>query len=70
MVRYYKSVSIELMATKICWAVIENYEIQRKTIYLRTKQNVPDVPKIGKTTTVAKWNYSIIVYVGQVFGAR
>ena len=31
---------------------------------------VPDVPKKGNTTTVAKWNYSIILYAGQVFGAR
>ena len=30
---------------------------------------VPDVPKIGKTTTVAKWNDFIIVYADQVFGA-
>ena len=70
LVRYYKSVSIELTATNICWPVIENYEIQRKAIYLRIKQTVPDLPKIGKTTTVAKWNDSIIVYAGQVFGAR
>ena len=69
MVRYYESVSIELTTTKICWPVIENYEIQRKAIYLRIKQMVPDVPKIGKTTTVAKWNDFIIVYAVQVFGA-
>ena len=70
MVRYYESVSIELTATNIRWPVIENYEIQRKAIYLRIKQTVLDVPKIGKTTTVAKWNDSIIVYSGQVFGSR
>ena len=70
MVRYYKSVSIELTATKICWAVIENCEIQWKAIYLRIKQTVPDIPNIGNTTTVAKWNDSIMVYAGQVFGAR
>ena len=70
LVRYYESVSIELIATKIRWTVIENYEIQRKAIYLRIKQTVPDVPKIGNTTTVAKWNDSIMVYAGQVFGAR
>ena len=70
LVRYYESVSIELTATKIHWPVIENYEIQRKEIYLSTKQTVPDIPKIGQTTTVAKWNDSIIVYMGQVFGAR
>ena len=70
LIRYYESVSIELTETKICWPVIENYEIQRKAIYLRNKQTVPDVPKIGKTTTVAKWNDSIMVYSGQVFGER
>ena len=62
--------SIQLAATKIRWAVIENYEIHRKAIYLSTKQTVPDVPKIGNTTTVSKWNYSIIVDAGQLFGAR
>ena len=70
MIGYYYSVSIELMATKIRWPVIENYEIQWKAIYLRIKQTVPDVPKIGKTTTVTNWNDSIMVYAGQVFGAR
>ena len=54
MIRYYKSVSIELKATKIRWPVIENYEIQQKAIYLRTKKMVPEVQKIGKITTVAK----------------
>ena len=62
--------SIELTATEIRWPVIENYEIHPKAIYFGTKQTVPDVPKIVKTTTVAKWNDSIIVYMGQVFGAR
>ena len=69
-IRYYNSVSIELTATKIRWLVIENYEIQWKAINLRIKQTVSDVPKIGKTNTVAKWNDSIMVYAGQVFGAR
>ena len=59
-----------MTATKIRGPVIENYEIQRKAIYLRIKQTVPDVLNIGNTTTVAKWNDSIIVYAGQVFGAR
>ena len=45
-------------------------KIQQKEIYLRTKQTVPDVPKIGKAITIVKWNDSIIVYAGQVFGAR
>ena len=27
LIRYFESVSIELTATKICWEVIENYEI-------------------------------------------
>ena len=62
--------SIELTASKIHWTLIENYEIQRKEIYLRTKQTAPDVPKIGKTTTISKWNDSIIVYAGHVFEAR
>ena len=62
--------SIELTATKIRWPVIENYEIQQKEINLRIKQTVPEVPKIGKTTTVDKWNDSIMVYTDQVFGAR
>ena len=70
LIRYYESVSIELTATKILWPVIENYEIQRKAIYLRTKHTVTDVPKIGHTTTIAKCNNSIMVYAGQVFGAR
>ena len=37
LVRYYESVSNELTATKIRWAVIENYEIQRKAVYLVLK---------------------------------
>ena len=70
LIRYYKSLSIELTAMKICWPVIENHEIHRKAIYLSIKQTVPDVPKIGETTTVSKCNDSIMVYAGQVFGAR
>ena len=70
LVRYYESVSIELTATNIRWPVIDNFEIQRKTIYLRINKTVPDVPKIGNTTTVAKCNDSIMVYAGQLFGAR
>ena len=70
LIRYYDSVSIELTATKIRWKVIENYKIQRKAIYLRIKQTVPDVPNIGKTTNVVKWKDSIMVYAGQVFEAR
>ena len=37
---------------------------------MRINQTVPDVPNIGKTTTVAKWNDSIMVYAGKVFGER
>ena len=70
LIRYYESVSIELTATKIRWPVIENYEIQQKAIYLRIKHTVPEVPKIGKTTTVAKSNDSIKLYAGQVLEER
>ena len=50
--------------------VIENDKIQWKAIYLRIKKTVPEVPKIGNTTTVVKCNDSIMVYAGQVFGAK
>ena len=35
-----------------------------------SKQNKPDVTKLGKNTTSAKWNGSIKVNPAQVFGDR
>ena len=34
------------------------------------KQTKPDVPKLLKNTTLAKWNDFIKVHAAQVFGAR
>ena len=70
LIRYYDSVSIVISATKIRWVVMNNFEIQRKSMVEKSKQTKPDVPKLVKNTTVAKWNEYIKVHAAQVFGAR
>ena len=36
----------------------------------KSKQTKPDIPKLSKNSTVAKWDDSIRVYASQVYGAR
>ena len=68
-IRYYDLVSIVLSAANICWVVMHNFKIQRKSMVEKSKQTKPDVPK-GNITTLAKCNYFIMVYAAQVYGTR
>ena len=70
LIRYYDSVYILLSAANIRWVVMKNFEIQRKSMVDKSKETKPDVPKLGKNTTVAKWNDFIKVHAAQVFVAR
>ena len=70
MVCYYDSISVDLKAPNFRWAVLDKFEIQRKAMATKAKQSIPNVPKLGKNTTVLKWNDSITVQAGQVFGVR
>ena len=62
LIRYYDSVSIVISATKIRWVVMNNFEIQRKSMVEKSKQTKPDVTKLVKNTTLSKWNNSIKVH--------
>ena len=70
MVRYYDSFTVDLTAPKLRLTVLDNLEIQCKAMEKKSKQSSPDVPNLGKNTHIAKWNGSIMVHAGQVFGAR
>ena len=49
---------------------MDNFEIQRKYMVEKSKQTKPNIPKLSKNSTVAKWDDSIRVYASQVYGAR
>ena len=70
MVCYYDSISVDLTAPNFCWTVLDKFEIQRKAMATKAKQSIPNVPNLGRNTTVFKWNDSITVQAGQVFGVR
>ena len=70
MVSYYESVSFDLTGPNLLCTLLDNYEIQRKTMAKKSKQSSSDVPKLGKNKIVAKWNDFITVHSGQLFGAR
>ena len=48
---------------------MDNFEIQRNSMVEKSKQTKPDILKLSKNSTVAKWDYSIRVYASQVYGA-
>ena len=68
LIRYYDSLSIVLSAGNIHWVVMNNFEIQRKSMVNKSKLTKPDVTKLVKNTTLSKWNNSIKVHAYQVFG--
>jgi hypothetical protein len=70
LVKYYDSVSIPVTAANIKWLVMDNFIIQRKAMEIKAKETKPDVPKLTKTMTVAKWDDSLRVYASQAYGAR
>ena len=67
---YYKSVSVPLTVINIKWNLMDNFEIHRKSMVDKSKQTKPDISKLSKNITVAKWDESIRVYASQVYGAR
>ena len=53
---------------KICWTMKDNFNVQRKALKDKSKETVPDVPKLLPSTNVAKWNYLINVHAYQFLG--
>ena len=70
LIRYYDSVPIVLIDAKIQRVMMNNFDIQCKSMVEKYRQTKPDVPKLVRNTTVANWNNSVKVYAAQVFGAR
>ena len=70
LIKYYDSVYIVLSAANIRWVVMNNFDIQLKSMVEKSKQTKPDVTKLVKNITVSKWNDSIKVHAAQVFGVR
>ena len=69
-VRYYNLVGRKLTVADICWTVMAKFNLQHKALKDKSKETVPDVPKLLTYTTVAKWNDTINVHASQVFGDR
>ena len=67
---YYKSVLVPLTVINIKCNLIDNFEIQRKSVVEKSKHAKPDIPKFSNNSTVAKWDESVRVYASQVYGAR
>ena len=70
LIRYYKLVSVPLTVIKIKWTLMDNFEIQRKSMVGKANQTKPDIPNFSKNSTIAKWDDSIRVYASQVYIAR
>ena len=70
LIRYYKLVSVPLTVIKIKWTLMDNFEIQRKSMVEKSKQIKPNIPKLSKNSTVSKWEDSIRVYASQMYGSR
>ena len=70
MVHYYEFFSVDMMAPKLLWMVLDNFEIQRYVMATNAKKASTYVTKLGNNTTVAKWNNTITFHAGQVFGSR
>ena len=70
LVRYYESIGVVLTAANTGWDTIKNFELQRTAMDEDSKKRAPDVPKLNKNTTVAKWDDSFKVHVRKVYGAR
>ena len=47
---------------------MDNFNVQRKALKDKSKETVPDVPKLLPSTNVATWNDLINVHTYQVFG--
>lgn len=70
LVRYYNSIGVTLTPGNISWDTIKNFELQRDAMDEDSKKRAPEVPKLNKNTTVAKWDDSFKVHVRKVYGAR
>ena len=54
--------AIPLTAANIRWLVMDNFITQRKAMEIKVKETKPDVPKLTKNMTGAKWDDSLCVY--------
>ena len=70
LVRYYESIGVVLTPANISWDTIKNFELQRTAMDEDSKKRAPNVPKLNKNTTVAKWDDSFKVHVRKSYGAR
>ena len=59
-----------LTPANISWDTIKNFVLQRNAINEDSKKQTPDVPKLNKNTTAAKWDDFFKVHVRKVYGAR
>ena len=68
---FYKAVGRPLSQQNMRWQhVIENYAIQRKEMENMLKEDVPDVTKLTKGTTVAAWAACMRVFLSKVSSVR
>ena len=71
LVSFYEATGRTITAANMQWdSVVKNFLEQWKALEEKSKQDDPDVPKLTKGTTVAKWDDSWQVYLSCKFGVR
>ena len=70
-VRYYNNVGRQITAANMRWTnILNNFEIQWKSLQERKKKDPPSTPKIAKGVTVMKWSESFKDHCHHIIGAR
>ena len=69
--KYYQMVGRDLTAANMKWdQVIKNFTVHWKALSDRTKEDIPDVPKISKNLVIMKWTEAFRDFLQRVVGAR
>ena len=71
LVRYYVATDRALTPANIKWNDVgKNFEIQRKALDTKSKEDTPTVPKMTQKMKIPKWNDNFKVHCSKRFGAR
>ena len=71
LIRHYIDTDRPLTVGNIKWLNVgKNFEIQRKALDAKAKEDKPSPPKMTQKMKIPKWNDNFVVHLSKMFGSR
>ena len=71
LIRYYNATDRPLTAGNVKWLNVgRNFEIQRKALDKKAKEDTPSPPKMTQKMKIPKWNDNFRTFLSNRFGSR